>query len=413
MVRIYHRVVDTLNFIAAATIVAIMLLMVLDILLRVAFRSPIHGVPEIVKMAVIGIAWWQIPYALKNRNHLRSTLILDALPPIGKGAVYFLNSVAGVILMALIVWFAYPEMVRAWNTGSFEGEHPMRIPTWPIWGVIVSGAALAAFEYLIQAIQSLAGALQGQRQSACTLVYGAPARSPGPFMHIPVNPTPARATMDPLTIGMASVVVLFILILIGFHIGIALAATSFVSVYFIMGERLNVASSLLRTTAYSAVGDYVYAVIPLFILMGLCMTSAGVTRDLFNAAEVLMRRMRGGLGVATVASNAVFAAITGVSVASAAVFSKLAVPEMRRLNYNLRLQPRHRGLVFTARDAIASLDPHDRLCRSHRAVDRRDVCGWRGARYSGRRRPVTGDHDHEPAAPRAGRPWQADRRRAT
>ena len=142
--------------------------------------------------------------------------------------------------------------------------------------------------------------------------------------------------MDPLTIGMASVVVLFILILLGFHIGIALAATSFVSVYFIMGERLNVASSLLRTTAYSAVGDYVYAVIPLFILMGLFMTAAGVTRDLFNAAEVLMRRLRGGLGVATVASNAVFAAITGVSVASAAVFSKLAVPEMRRLNYNLR-----------------------------------------------------------------------------
>lgn len=141
--------------------------------------------------------------------------------------------------------------------------------------------------------------------------------------------------MDPVTIGFLSIAALFALILLGFHIGIALMLSSYAGVWLISG-RPTVAASLLKTTAYSGVQDYVFAVIPLFVLMGLLATQAGATRDLFNAAEALLQRLRGGVGVATVAANAIFAAITGVSVASAAVFSKVAVPEMLRLNYSLR-----------------------------------------------------------------------------
>ncbi len=141
--------------------------------------------------------------------------------------------------------------------------------------------------------------------------------------------------MDPTVIGLISIAALFALILIGFHIGIALMLTSFAGVYFITG-RLTVGANLLQTTAYSAIADYVFAIIPLFIFMGLLTTAAGATRELFTSAEQLLRRVRGGVGVATVVANAVFAAITGVSVASAAVFSKLAVPEMERLNYDRR-----------------------------------------------------------------------------
>lgn len=141
--------------------------------------------------------------------------------------------------------------------------------------------------------------------------------------------------MEPLTVGIISIAILFVLILAGLHIGVALMLTSYAGVYFITG-RASVAANLLKNAAYSSVADYVFAVIPLFILMGLLATAAGATRDLFSSAEALLNRLRGGLGIATVAANAVFAAITGVSVASAAVFSKLAVPEMMRLNYNLR-----------------------------------------------------------------------------
>ncbi|MBI2492662.1 MAG: TRAP transporter large permease [Candidatus Rokubacteria bacterium] len=139
--------------------------------------------------------------------------------------------------------------------------------------------------------------------------------------------------IDPTTLALVSVGLVFALILLGVHIGVALAAVSVLTLWLITGK-FSVAVSLLQTTAYSAVMDYVFAVVPLFVLMGLFSTVSGATRELFASAQVVLGRVRGGIGIATVFANAVFAAITGVSVASAAVFSKIALPEMQRLHYD-------------------------------------------------------------------------------
>ncbi len=139
--------------------------------------------------------------------------------------------------------------------------------------------------------------------------------------------------MEPNTIALLTVAGVFLLVLIGVHIGVSLALLSVIGIWAITGK-LAVAISLLNTTAYQAVMDYVFAVIPLFVLMGLLANLSGATRDLFDSAQVLFARIRGGLGIATVIANAIFAAITGVSVASAAVFSKLAIPEMLRIKYD-------------------------------------------------------------------------------
>lgn len=155
--------------------------------------------------------------------------------------------------------------------------------------------------------------------------------------------------LDPVTIGALSVLVIFALIILGFHVGVALAGVSFAGLYLITGK-FRVAASLLQTTAYNGVNDYIFAVIPLFVVMGLFATQAGATRDLFNAAESMLHRVKGGIGIATVLANAIFAAITGVSIASAAVFSKLSVPEMDRLGYN-----RNFGLGIIASSALLGM----------------------------------------------------------
>lgn len=139
--------------------------------------------------------------------------------------------------------------------------------------------------------------------------------------------------ITPTMLALISVGLVFALILFGVHIGVALAAVSVFTIWCITGK-FSVAISLLQTTAYSAVMDYVFAVVPLFVLMGLFATLSGATRELFTSAQVFLGRVRGGIGIATVFANAVFAAITGVSVASAAVFSKIALPEMERLQYD-------------------------------------------------------------------------------
>jgi tripartite ATP-independent transporter DctM subunit len=155
--------------------------------------------------------------------------------------------------------------------------------------------------------------------------------------------------LDPVTIGALSIAAIFLLIILGFHVGVALALVSFTGVYMITGK-FRVAASVLQSTSYNGVNDYVFAVIPLFVVMGLFATQSGATRDLFDAAESLLRRLRGGIGIATVIANAIFAAITGVSVASAAVFSKLAIPEMNRLGYERKF-----GLGIVASSALLGM----------------------------------------------------------
>jgi C4-dicarboxylate transporter DctM subunit len=136
-------------------------------------------------------------------------------------------------------------------------------------------------------------------------------------------------------IALLSILAILVLVYSGLHVPVAFCLVSLVGVWAIKGSYQQ-ASSLLAMAAADAVSGYDFGVIPLFVLMGLLVSVADLGRDAFLAANALLGRLKGGLGVATVAANAVFAAVTGVSIASAAVFTKVAVPEMIRLGYKPR-----------------------------------------------------------------------------
>jgi tripartite ATP-independent transporter DctM subunit len=138
-----------------------------------------------------------------------------------------------------------------------------------------------------------------------------------------------------IEIGLLSVAGMLLLIYAGMHIGVALTLLSFVGVW-ILRDNVTVANNLVAQAASDAISDYIFGVVPLFVLMGLLVSIADIGRDAFDVANQVFRRVRGGLGIATVAANAVFAAITGISIASAAVFTKVAVPEMLRHRYTPR-----------------------------------------------------------------------------
>ncbi len=93
------------------------------------------------------------------------------------------------------------------------------------------------------------------------------------------------------------------------------------------------ALKLIAQTSMRTVTDYTFGVIPMFLLMSAFVSMAGMSRELFRAANVFLGHFRGGLGFATIVACAGFAAISGSSVATAATFSTIAYPEMRRYGY--------------------------------------------------------------------------------
>jgi tripartite ATP-independent transporter DctM subunit len=128
------------------------------------------------------------------------------------------------------------------------------------------------------------------------------------------------------------VVVVIALVFGGVHIAIALGVTALLGVYLMLGD-IEVVRTFVATTAYEALRDYVFAVIPLFILMGNFVARCGAASDTYALANRVTRWLPARLAVATIVSNALFAFVTGVSIAAAAAFSRIAYPEMKRFGY--------------------------------------------------------------------------------
>ena len=132
--------------------------------------------------------------------------------------------------------------------------------------------------------------------------------------------------MSPVEIGALGIAALVFLIFVGMPIGFGMLLVSFAGVALIRNE--TIAMRMMASVANDSLEEYLFAVVPLFVLMGLLVTISGVGRDTFDVFERLLRRLTAGLGIATVFANAVFASITGISIASATVFARVAVPEM-------------------------------------------------------------------------------------
>lgn len=141
--------------------------------------------------------------------------------------------------------------------------------------------------------------------------------------------------MGPVEIGFLSVVLVVLLIYAGLYVPIALGVVSVLGVW-LMRDRLDLAINLLTVAVGDSIADYNFATIPLFMMMGLVVSRVGIGRDVYDVANDAFRRVAGGLGIATVAANALFASVTGSSIASASVFTRVSMPEMRRLAYGKR-----------------------------------------------------------------------------
>src|SRR6202158_1426901 len=126
-------------------------------------------------------------------------------------------------------------------------------------------------------------------------------------------------------------VALFALMLLRVPVGMAMGLVGVSGFGYLVGA--TPALKMVGQTSMATVTDYTVGVLPMFLLMGAFVSRSGMSRELFHAANRFVGHLRGGLGIATIAACAGFAAISGSSVATAATFATVAYPEMRRYNY--------------------------------------------------------------------------------
>ena len=147
--------------------------------------------------------------------------------------------------------------------------------------------------------------------------------------------------MFDVNIAAVLIISLLVMVALGVHIAVALGMASALGIFLVTGGRFDVVLAMLGSTAYEALRAYEFAVIPLFMLMGEFIGKSGAVTDVYRSIHRGLKRVPGRLAVATLLGNAIFSFVTGVSIASAATFSRIAYPEMKRFGY-------HRGFALGA-----------------------------------------------------------------
>ncbi len=332
--------------ISAAWIFALMALICTDVVLRSFVNAPLRGVPEVVALSVPGIVFLAAGQAVRTGRFLRADFLygpfLRRYPQAG-AVLSLLYDAAGLVIFWKVTVGVWPRFATAWTTDEFVGAvGAFSAPVWPFMGAMLVGCALMTAQFAALLVVDLMRVIA---PGAST-----PSTETGPASH-PLRGWVALVAfllvvgaglyallygdLSPVGIGFVAIGGMLLLVLCGLHIATALLVLSFFGIWMVRGSPA-IADRSLSLAALGSISSYSFGVIPLFILMGLLVDIANVGRDAFAVAANLLRRVRGGLGIATVFANAVFAAITGSSIASAAVFTRVATPQMISHGYSKR-----------------------------------------------------------------------------
>ncbi|OHZ00444.1 TRAP transporter large permease subunit [Salinicola sp. MIT1003] len=138
--------------------------------------------------------------------------------------------------------------------------------------------------------------------------------------------------MDPTLVATFSIFVMLGLMALGIPVAVAMLLVSGTGMMLAVGP--NYTLTTFQTLPYNTAANYTFAAIPMFVMMGLIAGSTGIVKDIYQAANMWLAKVRGGLYMATVIAAAGFGAVNGSTIVGAALFTRIALPEMIALGYN-------------------------------------------------------------------------------
>ena len=310
---------------------ALTFLICADITGRTLFDRPLQAVPEIVALSLIACVFLQLAFAVDGARLTRADIFLSQIRQRSAGMAGGLErffAIAGALVLLAMTAGAWPDFLRAFRTSEFVGvEGIYTLPITPIKFIVVLGAVTAAVSCLLSLSIRRE---ESSRTAGAWLAAGLAVAVTAMVVAIAWN-----LELSDRAIGGLAIIAVLAFIALGMPIAIALLSVGFAGLGLLKRD-FGIATDTLSLAAQGTISEYVFATVPLFVLMGLFVSVSEIGRDSFRAAQQVFGRIRGGLGVATVAANSVFAAITGISIASAAIFSKIAVPEMVERGYTAK-----------------------------------------------------------------------------
>jgi TRAP-type C4-dicarboxylate transport system permease small subunit len=160
--RLNILISGALLIVASVLAFAISFIVVADVIGRVVFNSPLKGTPEMVAASLVMILFLQATYAVSSGGMINVDFLFSRMPSRVQSYVMAFGCFLGMCFFALVAYGAIDPAIYSWESGEFEGEGSLRVPSWPARFVVVLGAALTAASYLLLAIDNLHSGLHGR-----------------------------------------------------------------------------------------------------------------------------------------------------------------------------------------------------------------------------------------------------------
>jgi tripartite ATP-independent transporter DctM subunit len=322
--KILSAVERAFSVVAGIIIMLMMIGTTLDVIMRDFLNSPIKGNFEFQSLMLTAVAYLGISFVQSNRGHITMDVLLTRLSKDNQLVLQFLADLMFLLIAALITWQMGRQAVQAFITGDYY-YGLMHFPLWPSKSAIALGTGLLCLRLIAHIfgnpLWTRAEGISPREHTvrlATTAVITA--------LIIAVILVTSTFDLSRVTIGLVAVGLFLVMLALGTPIGGSMAAIGIWGFWLMKGT-----SSALGTAAtvpFTSTTEYSMTVLPLFIVMGSFAAMAGFAQAGFELAKRWLENIRGGMLQATVLGATAFAAATGSSIASCAVLTKVALPEM-------------------------------------------------------------------------------------
>ena len=316
------------DIVGRVVLAAMVIIVTLDVVLRYFFNRPISGSYELVEFMMVTLVYLGLAYTQTQKGHISVTLLTDKFSPGTMAVISTVTNLLCVGIFALITWRCIVEAGVLKANGTSSGV--LFIPNFPFMWIVAFGSALLSLVFFLEFTRSFSSVL-------------AHCKKPGLWLSLDVALVLAIVTIPwwfhwlPWDIsrpamGIFGIGLLLLLLFSSMPIGPVMAVIGFLGFAYLV--KPDASLSILGSSPYTSASNHALSTIPLFILMGFLCFHGELSKDFYNTLRTWMGRLRGGLAMATVGGCAGFAAVSGSSLATAVTMGTVALPEMKKHNYD-------------------------------------------------------------------------------
>jgi tripartite ATP-independent transporter DctM subunit len=320
------------NAIGAVLIFVMVGLTFVDVIMRYLFNNPINSAYEITAVLLIIAVFFTVAHTQNTKSHIRVDVLTNKLSPKWFLVVDFFNNLIGTGLFILVIWQTIELTIFFYGRHAYHADS-LKWVSWPFAAIIVFGSTLIGLLYLRDLLKNISKAIKAPLSRFQWLVMLGTA-----LVLIVMAALWAQKGLWEInlaTVGFIGIIAFLVFLLAGIPIWLSMLFPAFLFVAHIRG--LDTALNMVGRGLYTNTGQFVWATVPFFVLMGYFCLHSRIGEDLYILVYRWIGHIKGGLAIATTTACTGFAAIVGDSISSIATMTSVAMPQMKKYHYDDRL----------------------------------------------------------------------------